>query len=93
MACAALAMRVPRPGWKPAGWDHPPATENQKQVLSLVSASSVHIDHAARTPQFWMLWTALACNITAGISVIGCASMVMKDIFGNALPHIANNAL
>jgi hypothetical protein len=30
----------------------------------------------------------MACNITAGIGIIGCATNMMKEIFGTHLPHI-----
>jgi len=40
------------------------------------------------TPQFWYLWTALGCNIAAGIGIIGCATTMMNEVFAAALPHI-----
>lgn len=54
----------------------------------MITTRNVHIDTALRTPQFWMLWTALCCNVTAGIGVIGVAKTMIDDIFGTTLPHL-----
>jgi len=88
ISAAAMAIRIPSADWKPQGWD-PNGVQASKR--SLISSNHVHIDNAAKTPQFWMLWAAIGCNITAGISVIGCATTMIKDIFGAALPHIADS--
>lgn len=77
MIIAAFQYRVPREGWKPAGWDPKPAASG------MVTNSHVHIDQAARTPQFWLLWVVLCFNVTAGIGVIGVAKTMINEIFGN----------
>ena len=82
MALAALAFRVPPPGWKPAGRE-PPAAGAPRGAL--VSARDVHVDQAPRTPQFWLLWL-----VPAGIGVLGVATTIMTEIFGSALPAIVD---
>ena len=48
----------------------------------MVAHGDVGIREAVRTPQFWMLWTNLCCNVTAGIGVLGVAKTMVGDIFG-----------
>ncbi|MBO0344240.1 OFA family MFS transporter [Roseibium sp. CAU 1637] len=77
MMIAAFQYRVPREGWKPAGWVPKPSTSG------LVTRNNVHIDQALRTPQFWLLWIVLCFNVTAGIGVIGVAKTMINEIFGD----------
>ena len=57
-----------------------------------ITRADVHVDQAHKTPQFYLLWIVLCCNITAGIGIIGIAKTMMTDIFGSALPDIATPA-
>ncbi|CAG9172977.1 L-lactate MFS transporter [Cupriavidus pampae] len=75
MTIGSLAIRVPPPGWKPAGWT-PPATVNK-----MVSKNHVHIDQALKTPQFYLLWLVLFLNVTAGIGILGQASLMIQESF------------
>jgi MFS family permease len=75
MMIGVYSVRVPAEGWKPAGWT-PPA-----QPPRLVTQAQVAVDVAWRTPQFWLLWTVLCMNVTAGIGVIGQASPMIQEIF------------
>ncbi len=36
---------------------------------------------AVRTPQFWLVWVALFCNVTAGIGILEQASPMITDFF------------
>jgi MFS family permease len=84
MACAyfalmlfgALIIRVPAPGWLPKGYT-PPA-----QPKKLVTNAHVPLDSAWKTPQFWLLWAALCLNVTAGIGILGQASLMCQRMFG-----------
>jgi MFS family permease len=76
MLFGALIVRVPPDGWKPAGFD--PASVTTK---ALVTTESVSAANAIRTPQFWLLWTALFCNVTAGIGILEQASPMIQDFF------------
>ncbi|WP_394828279.1 OFA family MFS transporter [Pendulispora albinea] len=37
--------------------------------------------NAIRTPQFWMLWVTLFCNVTAGIGILEQAAPMIQDFF------------
>ena len=80
MMTGALAYRVPPTGWRPAGWQ--PAVVGAK---GMVTALHVHVGRAWRTPQFWLLWSLLCLNVSAGIGVIGMASPMLQEIFGGRL--------
>ena len=36
---------------------------------------------AIRTPQFWLLWVVLFCNVTAGIGILEQAAPMIQDHF------------
>ncbi|SAK45699.1 L-lactate MFS transporter [Caballeronia ptereochthonis] len=75
MTIGALAIRIPPADWKPAGWT-PPVTANK-----MITKNHVHIDQALRTPQFYLLWLVLFLNVTAGIGVLGQASVMIQESF------------
>jgi MFS family permease len=81
MICGALGYRVPREGWKPAGWK--PAPESAR--TGLITRRNVHLDVAWKTPQFWLLWAVLCLNVTAGIGILGMASPLLQEVFGGKL--------
>ena len=89
MIIASFSYRVPREGWKPAGWTPPTAEAASRKMIT---QNNVHIDQALKTPQFWLLWIVLCFNVTAGIGVIGVAKTMMTEIFGSTLPLIVNSA-
>lgn len=72
MVAGALAFRVPPPGWRPAGWVAP---------ASVAAPRSVPAAAAIRTPQFWLLWTVLLVNVTAGIGILGVAAPMIQEVF------------
>lgn len=76
MMFGAFTVRVPPDGWKPEGWD--PSTVRSK---ALVTTASVSANNAIRTPQFWLLWTVLFCNVTAGIGILEQAQPMIQDFF------------
>jgi MFS family permease len=45
----------------------------------------VEVNAAIRTPQFWLLWTMLCLNVTAGIGVLGQASAMIQEMFPGAI--------
>ncbi len=81
MMAGALGYRLPASDWKPAGWT-PPA---QSGKASLVTDRHVHLDVAWRTPQFWLVWSVLCLNVTAGIGILGMASPLLQEVFGGRL--------
>lgn len=89
MMIASFAYRVPREGWKPAGWTPPTQDAAAKRMIT---HKDVHIDQALKTPQFYLLWIALCLNVTAGIGVIGVAKTMMGEIFGTTMPTIVDSS-
>jgi len=77
MLFGVLTIRIPAPGWKPAGWS--PKTGLKKQRL--VTTAQVDADTAIRTPQFYLLFAVLMLNVTAGIGVLGQASVMIQEMF------------
>jgi MFS family permease len=76
MLFGALIVRVPAEGWRPAGFD--PASV---KAHALITTESVSARNAIRTPQFWLLWTVLFCNVTAGIGILEQAAPMIQDFF------------
>jgi MFS family permease len=76
MMLGVFNVKVPAPGWRPAGFD--PAKLTAKP---LVTSSNVSAANAIKTPQFWLLWTVLFCNVTAGIGILEQASPMIQDFF------------
>lgn len=84
MLIGALTIRIPPPNWQPVGW-MPPAVQNK-----MISDKHVHIDQALKTPQFYLLWLVLCLNVTAGIGVLGQASVMIQEMFkGSVTPASA----
>ncbi|MDQ2988462.1 MAG: OFA family MFS transporter, partial [Pseudomonadota bacterium] len=81
MICGAMAYRVPATGWKPAGWT-PPAGQSSN---AMITTRHVHVSKVLRIPQFWLLWSVLCLNVTAGIGILGMASPLLQEVFGGRL--------
>lgn len=79
MMFGVFNIRVPAEGWAPEGLD--PATVKQKP---LVTTANVSAANAIKTPQFWLLWVVLFCNVTAGIGILEQASPMIQDFFRGA---------
>ncbi len=80
MLSGAFGYRIPPAGWRPEGWT-PPASSKQ----SMITTRHVHLRDAHKTRQFWLMWTLLTMNVSAGIGVIGMASPMLQEIFGGRL--------
>ena len=84
MLIGALTIRIPPDNWQPSGW------QPKRQQRAMISQSHVHIDQAMKTPQFYLLWMVLCCNVTAGIGVLGQASVMIQEMFkGSVTPAAA----
>ncbi len=83
MMVGAAIVRIPPPGWQPAGW-RPPA-----QAPKLVTSANVYVYRALKTPQFWLIWWVLCLNVTAGIGVLGQASAMSQEMFPGKVSAIA----
>src|SRR3954463_13832873 len=78
MMLGAMAVRVPADGWQPEGW-----TPKQHRAGSMISGGNVTATNAIKTPQFWLLWTVLFCNVTAGIGILEQAAPMIQGFFGS----------
>ena len=90
MMAGAFGYRVPPAGWSPPTWT--PTTRSKGMIaLGHVELQTVH-----KTPQFWLVWAVLCCNVTAGIGVLAMASPMLQEIFGGTLigqPEVGFGAL
>lgn len=80
MMVGALGYRVPDHNWKPAGWQPP-----KEASKGMITDRHVHLDVAWKTPQFWLIWSVLTLNVTAGIGIIGMASPMLQEVFAGKL--------
>ncbi len=76
MMFGVFNVRVPAPGWQPAGFD-----PSKLKAKPLVTTAHVSAANAIKTPQFWLLWTVLFCNVTAGIGILEKARPMIQDFF------------
>jgi MFS family permease len=84
MSFGVLLVRVPAPGWRPAGWS-PEVVATQR----LVTTANVSANNAIRTPQFWLLWLVLCMNVTAGIGILEKAAPMITSFFANTSTPVA----
>jgi MFS family permease len=78
MMYGVLTVRVPSDDWKPIGWV--PKSNNGKMITN----GHVDADQAIKTPQFYLLFAVLMLNVTAGIGVLGQASVMIQEMFSEA---------
>jgi MFS family permease len=76
MLFGAFTVRVPADDWRPAGFD-PAKVKSAK----LVTTENVSAKNAIKTRQFWLVWVALFCNVTAGIGILEQAAPMIQDFF------------
>jgi MFS family permease len=81
MMFGVFTVRLPAPGWAPAGWNPNPGIQQSKAARRAPPAPDVHVDEAIKTKQFWLLWAVLCLNVTAGIGVLGQASPMIQEMF------------
>lgn len=73
MLFGVLTIRIPPPGWTP---------ENGLGASANKSAGAdVEASVAIKTPQFYLLFAVLMLNVTAGIGVLGQASVMIQEMF------------
>jgi MFS family permease len=83
MMVGSIIVRVPAPGWKPAGYT-PPA-----RAPKLITKNDVFVYDSLKTPQFWLIWWVLCLNVTAGIGVLGQASAMSQEMFPGKVSVVA----
>jgi len=72
MMFGVLTVRLPPPGWKPAGF---------VPRSRVAGSNDTTADEAIRTRRFWLLWVVLCLNVTAGIGVLEQASPMIQEMF------------
>jgi MFS family permease len=77
MSLGAWVVRVPPADWAPAGYVPAVQDHGMKTAANVTAASAI------RTPQFWLLWVVLFCNVTAGIGILEQASPMIQDFFSD----------
>jgi MFS family permease len=75
MMFGVFTVRVPAPGWAPAGFVPKAGTDR------MITTANVAVGEATKTPQFWLLWTMLCVNVTAGIGILEQASPMIQEMF------------
>jgi len=85
---AALCLKVPPAGWKPAGWN-PPAPAGGAGAPK--AYRDYTYDETKKTSQFWLLWVAYFCGSFAGLMVIGL--IAAHGIDAMTLVYKAQNGL
>jgi MFS family permease len=83
MLFGVFMIRVPAPGWKPAGFV--PSTHQS----AMITTHNVNVNSAMGTPQFWLLWLVLALNVTAGIGILESAAPMLQNLFTGKVTALA----
>ncbi len=76
MMYGMLTVRVPAEDWQPEGYD-----PSQVKRSKMISSHNVLVDEAIKTPQFYFLFFVLMLNVSAGIGVLGQASVMIQEMF------------
>lgn len=79
MMFGVFTVRVPATDWKPQGFS--PVNANRS---ALITYANVDADTAIKTVQFWLIFAVLMLNVTAGIGVLGQASVMIQEMFSEA---------
>ncbi|MEV0087001.1 OFA family MFS transporter [Saccharopolyspora sp. NPDC050642] len=85
MSLGVLLVRVPPPDWRPAGMP-------ERIAGPMITTANVTARNAMRTPQFWLLWVVLCCNVTAGIGILEKASPMIVGFFADSSTPVATGA-
>jgi MFS family permease len=75
MMFGVVTVRVPADEWKPRNW------VPKKASGKMMTDGHVDANQAILTPQFYLLFAVLALNVTAGIGVLGQASVMIQEMF------------
>ncbi len=75
MLFGVFSVRVPAAAWTPS------AVIARRAASTVSAGTGLTVDAAVRTRQFWLLWTMLCVNVTAGIGVLGQASAMIQEMF------------
>ena len=68
----------PFPGFKPRGWTAPATGAASPGMTN----HDFNVSEAICQPQFWLLWGVLLLNVSAGIGILGQASLMAQKMVG-----------
>ena len=74
MLMGSLLVRLP-------GKDFAPKNAKSRPQKKRITSANVLADQAIKTPQFWLLFMVLLLNVSAGIGVLGQASVMIQEVF------------
>jgi MFS family permease len=77
MSLGAWVVRVPADNWAPPGFVAATQSHGMRTSANVTAASAI------KTPQFWLLWVILFCNVTAGIGILEQAAPMIQDFFSD----------
>lgn len=81
---AGMFMKNPPAGWRPEGWA--PAASS----LSAPAVRDATLGEALRTREWWVLWSILFLNVSAGISLISQQAPMFQELAGVSAIVAAN---
>ncbi|WP_280771993.1 L-lactate MFS transporter [Salipaludibacillus daqingensis] len=79
MVLGASYIAKPPEGWMPEGMKKDIASGKKEMKVDL---SQLTAKEAVRTRRFWMLWSMMLINTTAGIMMISVASPMAQEVVG-----------
>lgn len=74
----AQFLKFPQAGWKPAGWAPPTPAAGAAQKVDFMR------NEMSKTTTFYGLWLCYTIGALAGLTAIGIAGPVGKEVFANA---------
>lgn len=87
MISGALGYRIPNDDWQPQG--KLPITPVNS--VKMMTTNHVHVKNVFKIKQFWLVWTVLCMNVSAGIGIIGMSSPMLQEVFGGQLLGVAKS--
>lgn len=85
MMIGSYIVRVPQEDWKPKHYLAKTEVSKKHEV-----GFNVLVDDAVKTRTFYLLFAVLMLNVTAGIGVLGQASVMIQELFSEKSVGIAN---
>ncbi|MBN1852185.1 MAG: OFA family MFS transporter [Pirellulales bacterium] len=83
---SAQLFKNPPQGWTPQGFA--PATSK-----SVSAAASLNLAEALKTPQWWMLWSMLFLNVSAGLGLLSRLSPMAQELLSKTIADPAKLAI
>ena len=78
-------VRIPPENWKPKNYIIKKAASGSS---AMVTQHHVTADTAVKTPQFYLLFIVLLTNVSAGIGILGQASVMIQEMFSEKVVGI-----